>query len=132
MSEYPVDQSLEPRHTSRAARQRAYLDAQGMEYGSELRAMGKVRTVNGAPHLLYSDQWRPAAYHHELRAELVAAAPPERYVHPPERGIGDNDVTSFWEPHRTWGFATRKDRPKVLFEWLPIIERGMDWPRPSK
>ncbi|KAL9029603.1 MAG: hypothetical protein Q9196_002177 [Gyalolechia fulgens] len=124
-------QSSEPYiHLSKRAAKRADLEARGIEFGTELTRKGAVMEIDGVLHVYYEDEWRPAVYHQTLRAEMIAAAPPELYLHTPARGIAADDVTSFWEPHRTWGFNVRANRPKVLFEWLPLIDRSTPEPGP--
>ncbi|KAL8805669.1 MAG: hypothetical protein Q9182_001813 [Xanthomendoza sp. 2 TL-2023] len=63
--------------------------------------------------------WYPTVYHHDIRADVVQKNPPELYTHDPEKGDTPLDVTSFWKPHRDWGFECRQDRPAVLREWRP-------------
>ena len=76
--------------------------------------------MNGKLHVeLYPGNWIPAVYHSDIRAELVAQAPPELYDHQPAAGSqGQLDVTTYYEPHRAWGFKMRSHRPDVCFEWL--------------
>ena len=78
-----------------------------------------VQSVSGAR--------RPAVYHSDIRADLVAQAPPRLYAHLPASGVDNLDVTTFYEPHRDWGFNDRKDRPEACFMWLrhgdPILQK---------
>ncbi|KAL8910093.1 MAG: hypothetical protein Q9171_004585 [Xanthocarpia ochracea] len=67
--------------------------------------------------LLSSDLWAPAVYQHEIRAELIAEAPPQQYRHLPASGSDELDVTSYYEPHKNWGLESRDDRPDVCFDW---------------
>ncbi|KAL9628197.1 MAG: hypothetical protein Q9204_006044, partial [Flavoplaca sp. TL-2023a] len=69
----------------------------------------------------------PAVYHSDIRADLVAQASPHLYTHLPASGVDNLDVTTYYEPHRDWGFDDRKDRPEACFEWLrrgdPTIQK---------
>ncbi|KAL8880484.1 MAG: hypothetical protein Q9198_002117 [Flavoplaca austrocitrina] len=69
-----------------------------------------VQSVSGARRL--------AVYHSDIRADLVAQASPHLYTHLPASGVDNLDVTTYYEPHRDWGFDDRKDRPEACFEWL--------------
>ncbi|KAL8677845.1 MAG: hypothetical protein Q9186_005757 [Xanthomendoza sp. 1 TL-2023] len=81
----------------------------------------RVQKRNDVLCIIMDGHWYPAVYHHEIRAEIIEENPPERYTHQPEKGDTVLDVTSFWMPHRDWGFAARQDRPTVLQEWQPRI-----------
>lgn len=67
---------------------------------------------------LDSGTWARAVYHSDIRAELVAQAPPGLYTHLPASGVQKLDITTYYEPHRDWGFNDRKDRPEACFKWL--------------
>ncbi|KAL9037054.1 MAG: hypothetical protein Q9180_003944 [Flavoplaca navasiana] len=60
----------------------------------------------------------PAVYHSDIRADLVAQALPGHYTHLLASGVDKFDVTTYYEPHRDWGFDDRKNRPEACFEWL--------------
>ncbi|KAI4243711.1 MAG: hypothetical protein L6R40_003324 [Gallowayella cf. fulva] len=83
------------------------------------RKLGEVVNINGVLRISIDNHLYPAVYHHEIRAQIIDKAPPDLYTFEPERGVDDLDVTSFWEPHRNWGFGNREDRPKILQEWIP-------------
>ena len=52
----------------------------------------------------------------KLHVELY---PGNWYDHQPAAGSqGQLDVTTYYEPHRAWGFKIRSHRPDVCFEWL--------------
>ncbi|KAL9601198.1 MAG: hypothetical protein Q9219_002698 [cf. Caloplaca sp. 3 TL-2023] len=104
--------------TSKRAQKRAALLAQGIPFGTDFRKIDEVSTINGALHTRYRGQWVPAVYHYDLRAEMVARAPPSLYEHQPAHGRDELDVTSYWEAHHTWGFKNREERPDILFNWL--------------
>lgn len=61
--------------------------------------------------LLITSSSSNAVYHDDIRAELVAQAPPELYRHLPASGTDELDVTTFYEPHKDWGFGARNERP---------------------
>ena len=105
-------------HLSKEKARRARLGADGVEKGESGRRKQKVAVRNGTLYLQISnDIWAPAIYHHEIRGELIADAPPQRYRHLPASGSDELDVTSYYEPHKNWGFQSRDDRPDVCFEW---------------
>ncbi|KAL8779132.1 MAG: hypothetical protein Q9213_007093 [Squamulea squamosa] len=142
-------------YLSKEKARRAKLEANGVEIGQSGHRMGKVDLRNGVLKVeLGPNQWVRAVYHHQIRAELVAQAPPRLYRHLPASGSEKLDVTTFYEPHKDWGFVDRKDRPDVCFEWVPrqgsilhqpkmLKHRGLivldvftnkpirDWPIPS-
>ncbi|KAL8757201.1 MAG: hypothetical protein Q9199_002386 [Rusavskia elegans] len=102
-------------NTSMRARQEA--DVVGTVPNGRRKAAVEER--NGALYVQVSpNYWAPAVYHNDIRAELVAQAPPELYRHLPASGTDELDVTSFYEPHKDWGFGARNERPDVCFEWL--------------
>ncbi|KAL8816637.1 MAG: hypothetical protein Q9223_004385 [Gallowayella weberi] len=78
-----------------------------------------LQRINDVLCMMIGKHWYPGVYHHDIRAEIIKKNPPERYTHDPEKGDTALDVTSFWKPHRDWGFASRQDRPTVLQEWRP-------------
>ncbi|KAL8760038.1 MAG: hypothetical protein Q9199_000353 [Rusavskia elegans] len=82
----------EPKLEIKPQVKRQRLEAQGFELpkGNE-NSKGKVH-----PN---------AVYHDDIRAELVAQAPPELYHHLPASGTDELDVTTFYEPHKAWGFG---------------------------
>ncbi|KAL8771532.1 MAG: hypothetical protein Q9209_002974 [Squamulea sp. 1 TL-2023] len=106
-------------YMSKEKARRAKLEANGVEIGQSGHRLGNVDIRNGALHVeLGPNQWARAIYHHQIRAELVAQAPPQLYRHLPASGSEELDVTTFYEPHKGWGFKDRKDRPDVCFEWV--------------
>ncbi|KAI4140356.1 MAG: hypothetical protein L6R39_005838 [Caloplaca ligustica] len=109
-------------YISKRAAKRAKLEAENVDFGSEFRKKGEVEYIDGQLHFKVYDELKPAVYHHQLRAEYIAKAPPELYVHPPKRGRDEADVTSFYKGHRDWSFATREGRPEICFQWLPTNE----------
>ncbi|KAL8913683.1 MAG: hypothetical protein Q9171_001533 [Xanthocarpia ochracea] len=105
-------------HLSKEKARRARLEVDGVEKGESGRRKNKVAVRDGTLGIqLSNDLWAPAIYHHEIRAELVAEAPPQRYRHLPASGSDELDVTSYYEPHKNWGFESRDDRPDVCFKW---------------
>ncbi|KAI4237969.1 MAG: hypothetical protein LQ349_001430 [Xanthoria aureola] len=98
----------------------ARLAADSIEIGLIRMPKAKVKQMNGKLHVELSPRnWVPAVYHNDIRAELVAQAPPQLYDHQPAAGSqGQLDVTTYYEAHRAWGFKIRSHRPDVCFEWL--------------
>ncbi|KAL8856663.1 MAG: hypothetical protein Q9178_006730 [Gyalolechia marmorata] len=105
-------------HLSKEKARRARLEGDRVEKAESGRRKRKVAVRDGNFCVqLSNDLWAPAVYHREIRAELVAEAPPHRYRHLPASGSDELDVTSYFEPHKDWGFESRDDRPDVCFEW---------------
>ncbi len=105
-------------HLSKEKPRRARLEGDRVERGESGRRRKKVAVRDGTLYLQISNGiWAPAIYHNEIRAELIADAPPQRYRHLPASGSDELDVTSYHEPHKNWGFQSRDDRPDVCFEW---------------
>ncbi|KAI4125881.1 MAG: hypothetical protein LQ338_004025 [Usnochroma carphineum] len=117
-------------NVSKRAIKRAAFEAMNVEFGIDFRRKGEVRYIDGQLHVKVRDNFKPAVYHEELRAEYIAKAPPTLYVHPPKRGRDALDVTSFHESHRTWGFGSRDVRPEICFQWLPTNDRITPVPGP--
>ncbi|KAL8728634.1 MAG: hypothetical protein Q9181_005284 [Wetmoreana brouardii] len=117
--------TLQSEYKSKKEKRRAGLEASGIEYGADLKAKGNVAKIDGAIYVRYREEFQPAVYHADLRAEMIAQNPPDRYLHPPARGVDDLDLTSFWPSHATWGFQNRDDRPDILFEFLPTERRAV-------
>ncbi|KAL8719515.1 MAG: hypothetical protein Q9225_003482 [Loekoesia sp. 1 TL-2023] len=84
--------SATPKYQSKRAEKRAALEAQGIDFGIDFRKKDEVKKIDGVLHVRYRDEWKPAVYHYELRAEMIAKAPPELYAHCPARGLGETDV----------------------------------------
>ncbi|KAL8926122.1 MAG: hypothetical protein Q9172_001909 [Xanthocarpia lactea] len=113
-------------HLSKEKARRARLEVDGVEKGGSGRRRNKVAVRDGTLGIQLSNGlWAPAIYHHEIRAELVTEAPPKLYQHLPASGSDELDVTSYYEPHKNWGFESRGDRPDVCFEWT-AREASMD------
>ncbi|KAL8713729.1 MAG: hypothetical protein Q9220_002255 [cf. Caloplaca sp. 1 TL-2023] len=103
---------------SKRALKRLDFEKQDIAYGDDDRKKGEVKVQNGVLYVKERNEWTPAVYHHELRAERIAQAPPSLYTHAPRKGEDPLDVTSFWPPHKDFGFSTRDTRPPVLFNWI--------------
>ncbi|KAL8703654.1 MAG: hypothetical protein Q9201_003166 [Fulgogasparrea decipioides] len=127
-NQVPQQNILQSEYKSKKEKKRAKLEASGTEYGADLKVKGNVTEVDGSLYVRYRGEVQPAVYHADLRAEMIAQNPPERYLHPPARGVDDLDLTSFWPSHATWGFQTRDDRPDILFEFLPTERRTIQNP----
>ncbi|KAL8951277.1 MAG: hypothetical protein Q9222_002732 [Ikaeria aurantiellina] len=109
-------------NTSKRAQKRAYFEKKDIPYGDDDRKKGQVEVRDGVLHVKIHRTWNPAVYHHDLRAEKIAEAPPHLYTHEPKHGEDPLDVTSYWAPHKDFGFEDRETRPPVLFEWIPSKE----------
>ncbi|KAL8988099.1 MAG: hypothetical protein Q9177_002772 [Variospora cf. flavescens] len=92
----------------------------------------KTEIINGQLHVEYRSRMVKAVYHSELREEMLEKAPPELYLHAPDRGRSDLDQTSFWPSHRTWRFDQREGRPEILFQFLPAYDTVTALPGPMK
>ncbi|KAL8970145.1 MAG: hypothetical protein Q9197_003961 [Variospora fuerteventurae] len=92
----------------------------------------KTEIINGELHVEYRSRMVKAVYHSELREEMLEKAPPDLYLHAPDRGRSDLDQTSFWPSHRTWRFDQREGRPEILFQFLPAYDTVTALPGPMK
>ncbi|KAI4143259.1 MAG: hypothetical protein LQ341_002960 [Variospora aurantia] len=92
----------------------------------------KTEIINGQLHVEYRSRMVKAVYHSELREEMLKKAPPDLYLHAPDRGRSDLDQTSFWPSHRTWRFDQREGRPEILFQFLPAYDTVTALPGPMK
>ncbi|KAL8645408.1 MAG: hypothetical protein Q9210_006719 [Variospora velana] len=92
----------------------------------------KTEIINGQLHVEYRSRMVKAVYHSELREEMLEKAPPDLYLHAPDRGRSDLDQTSFWPSHRTWRFDQREGRPDILFQFLPAYDTVTALPGPMK
>lgn len=117
-------------YLSKRAIKRAALEANNVDFGNDFRKKGRVEYINGELHVQYRSRMKPAVYHHTLRAEMIAQAPPSRYEHTPKSGNDVLDVTSFHEGHWAWGFANRGMMPDICFQWLPAEDRVTKTPGP--
>ncbi|KAL8761962.1 MAG: hypothetical protein Q9184_001976 [Pyrenodesmia sp. 2 TL-2023] len=126
----PANNPVAGPYLSKRAIKRAALEAKNVDFGNDFRKKGKVEYINGELHVQYRSRMKPAVYHHTLRAEMIAQAPPSRYEHTPKSGQDVLDVTSFHESHRAWGFANRAMMPDICFQWLPANDKVTKTPGP--
>ncbi|MCJ1260544.1 hypothetical protein MMC22_000406 [Lobaria immixta] len=95
--------------------------------GADGKPTGLVRFIGD--HMghqeVSGDCWKQAIYHEELRGQLIAEASLlGEYDHPRERGIANNDVTSFLPSQRDWGPDRDLHWPKIKDNVLHRFERN--------
>ncbi|KAL8994609.1 MAG: hypothetical protein Q9169_005471 [Polycauliona sp. 2 TL-2023] len=117
--------------TSRATS--SFIAADDLLSGPSTKGKFTVRTIDGEMQVLLSrNDWASAIYHDQIRAQLVVLAPPngpDGYVHEPASGKDKLDVTTYYEPHKDWGFNSRGNRPDVCFQWVARSNTTLPTPK---
>ncbi|KAL8831947.1 MAG: hypothetical protein Q9170_005073 [Blastenia crenularia] len=112
-------QESQPRQqTSKQRAKRAESSARKKDPETDSRKPGVTMVIDGVLHVEHRGDFQPAIYHQDLRRVMIEQAPPNRYDILPSHGVGELDVTSYFEPHRSWGFKKRDQRPELLFQFL--------------
>ncbi|KAL8868587.1 MAG: hypothetical protein Q9174_004893 [Haloplaca sp. 1 TL-2023] len=99
-------------------------DERGIVKGTDGKAKGIVRTENGILEVKIDHQWKPAAYHHERRKELLRIA--ESLCSYDVKPVKGHDPLDRIAPHPWYKAVNMKERSMrsyVLYLWDPPNDR---------